>query len=105
MGLWALWAYLCYFGALALGFVPNKNLKELRYPFDGFMGLVGLFVLFWGLDIRLCPNKIPRNCVILLIGLWAYFYLAFAFRLLWQVPLHLGFASCHDLGLGLLAFQ
>jgi hypothetical protein len=68
MGLWVLWAYLCCFGALALGFVPNKNLKmrypsivlgswQLRYPFDGFMGLVGLFVLFWGLGIRLCSQS------------------------------------------------
>jgi hypothetical protein len=64
-----LWAYLCCFGALVLGFVSNKNPKELRYPFDGFVDLV------------------------------AYFYLAFALRLLRQVPLHLGFASCHDLGL------
>ena len=56
MGLWALWDYLCSFGALALGFVPNKNPKELRYPFDGFVGLVGLFVLFEGLGIRLCSQ-------------------------------------------------
>jgi hypothetical protein len=37
--------------------------------------------------------------------LWTYFYLAFAFRLLQQVPLHLGFASCHDLGLNYWHFN
>ena len=39
------------------------------------------------------------------MGLWAYFYLAFAFRLLRQIPLHLGFASYHDLGLNYWHFN
>ena len=39
------------------------------------------------------------------MGLWAYFYLAFAFRLLRQVPLHLGFASYNDLGLNYWHFN
>ena len=44
MGLWVLWAHLLFLGPLHLVLFPIKP-KDLRYPFDGFMGLVSLFVV------------------------------------------------------------
>ena len=102
MGLWALWAYSCCFGTFALGFVPNKIPRNCVILLMGLWALWAYFYCFGTFALGFVPNKISRNCVILLIDLWAlwvYFYLTFAFRLLRQVPLHLGLLSCCGLGL------
>ena len=98
---------LCCFETIALGFVPNKIPRDCVILLMGLWALWAYSCCFGTFALGFAPNKISRNCVILLMdlwALWAYFYLAFALRLLRQVPLHLGFLSCHDLGLGLLVF-
>ena len=94
---------LCCFRALALDFVPNKKIPRICVILlMGLWALWAYFYCFGTFALGFVPNKIPRNCIIFLMGLWAlwaYFYLAFAFRLLRQVPLHLGLLSCCGLGL------
>jgi hypothetical protein len=51
-----LWAHLLVLRPLRLALFPIKP-KDLRYPFDGLMGLVGPFVGFGTFALDFVPNK------------------------------------------------
>jgi hypothetical protein len=71
MSLWALWAYLCCFGALVLDFVSNKisrNCVNLLMGLWAYFYLAFTFRLLWQVPLHL--NF--ASCYDLSLGLLAF---------------------------------